>query len=187
MPHYIGRFAPSPTGLLHIGSLLTAIASYADARAHGGQWLLRMEDLDPPREMAGAADNILFTLEQFGFEWDGAVAYQSQRHALYRAALGSLKTAGLAYPCYCSRKDWHAAAQMGVDGFVYNGACRPNNVFRLHQNTRKTPAWRCCVPMAIGRISWRWWWTMPRRASPILCAGRICWFPRRAKCICNAA
>ena len=145
MPHYIGRFAPSPTGLLHIGSLLTAIASYADARAHGGQWLLRMEDLDPPREMAGAADNILFTLEQFGFEWDGAVAYQSQRHALYRAALGSLKTAGLAYPCYCSRKDWHAAAQMGVDGFVYNGACRPNNVFRLHQNTRKTPAWRMMV------------------------------------------
>ena len=145
MPPYIGRFAPSPTGLLHIGSLLTAVASYADARAHGGAWLVRMEDLDPPREMAGAADNILFTLEQFGFEWDGAVVYQSQRHALYQAALGSLKTAGLAYPCYCSRKDWHAAAQMGADGFVYNGACRPNNVFRLHQNTRKTPAWRMMV------------------------------------------
>ena len=146
MPRYIGRFAPSPTGLLHIGSLLTAVASYADARAHSGQWLLRMEDLDPPREMAGAADNILFTLEQFGFEWDGAVVYQSQRHALYRAALGSLKSAGLAYPCYCSRKDWHAAAQMGVDGFVYNGACRPNSVFRLPHHARKTPAWRIIVP-----------------------------------------
>ena len=147
MPHYIGRFAPSPTGLLHIGSLLTAVASYADARAHSGAWLVRMEDLDPPREMAGAADNILFTLEQFGFEWDGAVAYQSQRHALYRDALGSLKAAGLAYPCYCSRKDWHAAAQMGADGFVYNGACRPNSVFRLPHHARNTPpAWRIIVP-----------------------------------------
>ena len=147
MPHYIGRFAPSPTGLLHIGSLLTAVASYADARAHGGAWLVRMEDLDPPREMAGAADNILFTLEQFGFEWDGAVVYQSQRHALYRDALGSLKAAGLAYPCYCSRKDWHAAAQMGADGFVYNGACRPNSVFRLPHHARNTPpAWRIIVP-----------------------------------------
>ena len=77
--NYVGRFAPSPTGLLHIGSLLTAAASYADARAHGGRWLVRMEDLDPPREMPGAADHILNTLEQFGFEWDGEVVYQSRR------------------------------------------------------------------------------------------------------------
>ncbi|ASK27416.1 tRNA glutamyl-Q(34) synthetase GluQRS [Neisseria chenwenguii] len=121
---YIGRFAPSPTGLLHIGSLLTALASYADARAHGGRWLVRMEDLDPPREMAGAADDILRTLEAFGFEWDGETAYQSRRYPLYEETLGRLKDAGLVYPCYCSRKDWQAAAQTGADGFVYNGRCR---------------------------------------------------------------
>ena len=120
---YIGRFAPSPTGLLHIGSLLTALASYADARANGGKWLVRMEDLDPPREMAGAAAHILHTLEAFGFEWDGEVAYQSRREGLYQEALGRLKNAGLVYPCYCSRKDWQAAATAGADGFVYNGRC----------------------------------------------------------------
>ena len=111
---YIGRFAPSPTGLLHIGSLLTALASYADARAQDGRWLVRMEDLDPPREMAGAADDILRTLEAFGFEWDGGVAYQSRRYDLYHEALGRLKAKGLVYPCDCSRKDWQAAARAGA-------------------------------------------------------------------------
>ncbi|SSY80571.1 tRNA glutamyl-Q(34) synthetase GluQRS [Alysiella crassa] len=140
---YIGRFAPSPTGLLHIGSLLTALASYADARSHGGQWLLRMEDLDPPREMVGAADNILFTLEQFGFEWDGEVVYQSQRHTLYHAALDELREKNLVYLCTCSRKDWHAAARQGVDGFVYNGACASKNP---HRQPEKSAAWRIRVP-----------------------------------------
>ena len=140
---YIGRFAPSPTGLLHIGSLLTALASYADARAHGGRWLVRMEDLDPPREMAGAADDILRTLEAFGFEWDGGVAYQSRRYDLYHEALGRLKAKGLVYPCDCSRKDWQAAARAGADGFVYNGCCAGLDPQRaLH----KTPAWRVRVP-----------------------------------------
>ena len=141
---YIGRFAPSPTGLLHIGSLLTALASYADARANGGKWLVRMEDLDPPREMAGAAAHILHTLEAFGFEWDGEVAYQSRREGLYQEALGRLKNAGLVYPCYCSRKDWQAAATAGVDGFVYNGRCRVP-AQRPEANGR-TPAWRIAVP-----------------------------------------
>ena len=140
---YIGRFAPSPTGLLHIGSLLTALASYADARAHGGRWLVRMEDLDPPREMAGAADDILRTLEAFGFKWDGGVAYQSRRYDLYHEALGRLKAKGLVYPCDCSRKDWQAVARAGADGFVYNGCCAGLDPQRaLH----KTPAWRVRVP-----------------------------------------
>lgn len=141
---YIGRFAPSPTGLLHIGSLLTALASYADARANGGKWLVRMEDLDPPREMAGAAAHILRTLEAFGFEWDGEVAYQSRRNGLYQEALGRLKSEGLVYPCYCSRKDWQAAATVGADGFVYNGRCRVPA--QRPEANGKTPAWRIAVP-----------------------------------------
>ncbi|OSI07631.1 tRNA glutamyl-Q(34) synthetase GluQRS [Neisseria animaloris] len=143
---YTGRFAPSPTGLLHIGSLLTAVASYADAKAHGGRWLVRMEDLDPPREMVGAADDILRTLEAFGFEWDGEVVYQSRRYALYEDALGRLKDKGLVYPCYCSRKDWQAAAQLGADGFVYNGKCGKPDYRPSENDSAKTPAWRLRVP-----------------------------------------
>lgn len=141
---YTGRFAPSPTGLLHIGSLLTAVASYADARSNGGKWLVRMEDLDPPREMPGAASHILHTLEAFGFEWDGEVAYQSRRYALYEETLCRLQTAGLVYPCHCSRKDWQAAAAHGVDGFVYNGRCRHPDQRPALQG--KQPAWRIRVP-----------------------------------------
>lgn len=141
---YTGRFAPSPTGLLHIGSLLTAVASYADARSNGGKWLVRMEDLDPPREMPGAASHILHTLEAFGFEWDGEVAYQSRRYALYEETLCRLKTAGLVYPCHCSRKDWQAGARRGADGFVYNGRCRHPGQRPALQG--KQPAWRICVP-----------------------------------------
>ncbi|ABX73933.1 TPA: tRNA glutamyl-Q(34) synthetase GluQRS [Neisseria meningitidis] len=141
---YTGRFAPSPTGLLHIGSLLTAAASYADARSNGGKWLVRMEDLDPPREMPGAASHILHTLEAFGFEWDGEVAYQSRRYALYEETLCRLKTAGLVYPCHCSRKDWQAAARRGADGFVYNGRCRHPGQRPAPQG--KQPAWRIRVP-----------------------------------------
>lgn len=141
---YIGRFAPSPTGLLHIGSLLTAVASYADARTHQGKWLVRIEDLDPPREMPGAAADILRTLEAFGFEWDGEVAYQSRRYDLYQDTLDRLKAAGLVYPCYCSRKDWQAAATQGADGFVYNGRCR--NPQQRPDTQNKMPAWRTQVP-----------------------------------------
>lgn len=141
---YTGRFAPSPTGLLHIGSLLTAVASYADARSNGGKWLVRMEDLDPPREMPGAASHILHTLEAFGFEWDGEVAYQSRRYALYEETLCRLKTAGLVYPCHCSRKDWQTGARRGADGFVYNGRCR--NPQQRPALQGKQPAWRIRVP-----------------------------------------
>lgn len=210
---YVGRFAPSPTGLLHIGSLLTALASYADARAHGGKWLVRMEDLDPPREMVGAAEHILRTLEAFGFEWDGEVAYQSRRHHLYEDALGRLKDKGLVYPCYCSRKDWQAAAGMGADGFVYNGRCRvPEH--RPSENG-KPPAWRIRVPdevigfddaivghyaqnlasdigdFVLLRADGFWAYQLAvvvddaERASRILCVGRICWCLRRDKFFCN--
>lgn len=141
---YTGRFAPSPTGLLHIGSLLTAAASYADARSNGGKWLVRMEALDPPRKMRGAESHILHTLEAFGFEWDGEVAYQSHRYALYEETLCRLQTAGLVYPCHCSRKDWQAGARRGADGFVYNGRCRHPGQRPAPQG--KQPAWRIRVP-----------------------------------------
>ncbi|TDR71047.1 tRNA glutamyl-Q(34) synthetase GluQRS [Paludibacterium purpuratum] len=121
---YRGRFAPSPTGLMHAGSLMTAVGSFLEAKAHGGQWLVRIEDLDTPRMVPGAADEILRTLERFGFAWDGPVEYQSRRHALYREALDGLIRQGLAYGCRCSRREIQAEAPRGVDGFVYPGTCR---------------------------------------------------------------
>lgn len=115
---YIGRFAPTPSGYLHFGSLVAALASYLDARAAGGQWLVRMEDLDPPREVAGAADAILRTLESYGLEWDGAVLYQSQRHSIYAAAVDRWLSHGLAYACTCSRK------QLEGSNGIYPGNCQ---------------------------------------------------------------
>ncbi|HPV32953.1 MAG TPA: glutamate--tRNA ligase family protein, partial [Methylotenera sp.] len=96
---YVGRFAPSPTGPLHFGSLVAAVASYCDAKVNHGKWLLRIEDLDKPREIAGAADTILRQLEAFGFEWDGEIIYQSQRHAFYTEAFQQLNAQHLLYPC----------------------------------------------------------------------------------------
>jgi len=115
---YVGRFAPSPTGPLHFGSLLSAIASYLDARANKGTWLVRMEDLDPPREPPGAAAEILAQLQQFDLEWDGAVLYQSSRLTAYAEALQQLLDAGLCYACACTRP------QVRAMGNVYNGHCR---------------------------------------------------------------
>jgi glutamyl-Q tRNA(Asp) synthetase len=135
---YRGRFAPSPSGALHFGSLVAALASYADARAAGGEWLLRVENLDPPRELPGAADQILHTLETFGFAWDGPVLYQSDRFAFYREISEGLKQQGLAYPCSCSRKQLAAIARHGIEGPIYPGSCRgaglldrPNRALRL--------------------------------------------------------
>ncbi len=99
----IGRFAPSPTGPLHFGSLVAAVASYVDARSCGGKWLVRMEDIDTPRVVAGADADILWTLERFGFEWDGPVVYQSTRLEAYREALERLRAIGAVYGCSCSR------------------------------------------------------------------------------------
>jgi glutamyl-Q tRNA(Asp) synthetase len=122
---YRGRFAPSPTGPLHFGSLVAALGSYADARAARGEWLVRMEDLDPPREQAGAADAILAALEAFGFEWDGPVVWQSRRGDAYRDALDRLAALGATYPCACTRKELQDSALAAPDGsLVYPGTCR---------------------------------------------------------------
>ncbi len=102
---YVGRFAPSPTGPLHWGSLLAAFGSWLHARRHGGRWLVRIEDLDPPRERPGAAAAQLATLARLGLHPDGEVVFQSRRHALYRRALDALVERGLAFPCRCSRAD----------------------------------------------------------------------------------
>ncbi|WP_051219639.1 tRNA glutamyl-Q(34) synthetase GluQRS [Oceanobacter kriegii] len=101
---YVGRFAPSPTGPLHFGSLLAALASYLDARAHNGRWLVRIENLDPPREDPQAADSILHILEAYGFDWDGDVRYQSDRNDAYEAVLQQLIASADSFPCVCSRK-----------------------------------------------------------------------------------
>jgi glutamyl-Q tRNA(Asp) synthetase len=121
---YRGRFAPSPTGPLHFGSLVAALASCLDARANRGEWLVRIEDVDQARTVAGAAADILRTLEAFGFEWSGAVVTQSRRTELYRDALDRLRHLGVAYDCTCSRKDIAATARRGVEGPVYPGRCR---------------------------------------------------------------
>lgn len=120
----IGRFAPSPTGPLHFGSLVAALGSYLQARRRGGRWLLRIEDLDPPRVQAGADQAILRSLEAFGLEWDGPLIYQSERQEAYAAALQQLVEAGHAYGCACTRKQIQAAGRRGPAGFVYPGTCR---------------------------------------------------------------
>ncbi|WHP80937.1 tRNA glutamyl-Q(34) synthetase GluQRS [Edwardsiella anguillarum] len=117
-PEYVGRFAPSPSGDLHFGSLIAALGSYLRARACGGRWLVRIEDIDPPREVPGAADRILRALDHYGLRWDGPVLYQSQRHEAYRAILDQLHRQGLAYYCTCTRQRIHAL------GGLYDGHCR---------------------------------------------------------------
>ena len=122
---YRGRFAPSPTGPLHFGSLVTALGSYLRAKSLGGEWLVRMEDLDPPREQPGAADDILRMLETYGLLWDGPVIYQSQRHMAYAEALATLTQQQHTFPCGCSRKQIaEAIAETMAEHSVYPGTCR---------------------------------------------------------------
>jgi len=156
---YVGRFAPSPTGDLHLGSLYAAAASYLDARAHGGRWLVRMEDVDRTREVPGAADGILRTLESFGFEWDGEVLRQTERDAHYTAALDALAARGLTFECTCSRL-------MLVEEARYPGHCRTHAprsgvaaAIRLRVNPREVHlvdriqgAYRQDVAAAVGDV-----------------------------------
>lgn len=115
---YRGRFAPSPSGLLHFGSLITALASYLDAKSQSGEWLVRIEDIDPPREMEGASQLILDTLFDFGLHWDGDVVYQSQQTKQYQDVLNQLLASNSAYTCQCTR------AQIKALGGIYQGHCR---------------------------------------------------------------
>jgi len=124
MSSYVGRFAPSPTGPLHFGSLIAALASYMEAKAAKGKWLLRLEDLDAPREQPGAADQVLRALERFGFEWDGPPERQSARTERYAAAIHDLAQRGFAYACGCTRKELEDSA-LAIDGSrIYPGTCR---------------------------------------------------------------
>ncbi|WP_449554681.1 tRNA glutamyl-Q(34) synthetase GluQRS [Lelliottia amnigena] len=118
---YIGRFAPSPSGELHFGSLIAALGSYLQARANNGIWRVRIEDIDPPREVPGAAETILHQLEHYGLNWDGDVLWQSQRHDAYREHLAWLRAQGLSYYCTCTR------ARIQSAGGVYDGHCRHLN------------------------------------------------------------
>lgn len=138
---YVGRFAPSPTGPLHVGSLVAAVASWLDARAAGGRWLLRMEDLDRPRCEPGAADTILRQLEAYGLVWDGDVLVQSQRDDAYAEALDALRRQGAVFPCTCTRSQLAQAPRNAEGETFYPGTCRnglpPGAVAR---------AWRVRVP-----------------------------------------
>jgi glutamyl-Q tRNA(Asp) synthetase len=140
---YRGRFAPSPTGPLHFGSLVAAVGSYLDARANSGEWLLRIEDVDEPRTVAGAVDDIQRTLESFGFEWDGEVLTQSRRLDLYHAALVRLQLDGEVYPCACSRREIaDSTSRVSVDGgLAYPGTCRDGL-----GDGRAARSWRLRVP-----------------------------------------
>jgi glutamyl-Q tRNA(Asp) synthetase len=143
MKRYRGRFAPSPTGPLHLGSLVSALGSYLDARAHHGDWLVRIEDIDGPRTMRGAAEHILKTLHRFGMRCDAPPVAQSARTALYQQALMQLSEAGLVYPCGCTRKeiaDSLASTHLRHTTLAYPGTCRAG------LQGKPARAWRIRVP-----------------------------------------
>ncbi|KNE27184.1 tRNA glutamyl-Q(34) synthetase GluQRS [Achromobacter spanius] len=154
---YVGRFAPSPSGPLHAGSLVAALASWLDARAHGGRWLLRMEDVDTPRTVAGAADAIMAQLNALGLHWDGDIMWQSQRSAAYQSAFDTLAARGLIYGCGCTRREIADSALRGqtapgADGErPYPGTCRHGL-----PPGRQARAWRLRVPDGIERFKDRW-------------------------------
>lgn len=138
---YRGRFAPSPTGPLHFGSLVAAVGSYADAKFHHGKWLVRIEDVDVQRTIPGAAHHILDTLEKLGMEWDEDIVYQSRRSKIYQEALEVLNQQGLLYPCTCSRREIADSSISGLYGFIYPGTClnKPASIENAHALRIQTP------------------------------------------------
>lgn len=140
---YVGRFAPTPSGPLHLGSLVAALGSWLDARAAGGRWLLRIEDIDPPRCPPGAVDQIYRQLEAFGLEWDGEIRHQSTRGATYQAALDRLVADRMAYPCGCSRREWQQHGH-------YPGWCRHGS-----RHPERAQAWRLRTDKGIQPVCWQ--------------------------------
>jgi glutamyl/glutaminyl-tRNA synthetase len=161
---YRGRFAPSPTGPLHAGSLVAALASWLDARAHGGVWLVRIEDLDPPRETAGAAQDILATLAAFDLESDEPVLYQSARSEPYAQALQRLLDAGLAYACGCSRRAVRSDCGCRIRPTTGSASSTAPVASRASRWRARSATSYCAAPTACGPTSSRWWSTMRRRA-----------------------
>jgi len=129
-PAYIGRFAPSPSGPLHFGSLVAALGSYLQAKSQQGKWLVRIEDIDPPREVSGASEDILATLQAYGLAWDDEVVYQSQQTAHYEQVLASLEQQQLSYACTCTRKI------IKQQGGLYRGNCRTSNLSNIDNALR---------------------------------------------------
>ncbi|MCK2185554.1 tRNA glutamyl-Q(34) synthetase GluQRS [Halomonas getboli] len=154
MSAYRGRFAPTPSGPLHVGSLIAALASFLDARLARGHWGLRIEDVDPPRCPPGASDAILRQLEAFGLHWDGPVAWQSARDDAYATALARLEALGLAYPCSCSRKQWRDYPI--YPGWCRDGLCEPD----------KPHAWRLRSDLGLRPVRWEDRLFGPQRFDP---------------------
>ena len=136
MTTYVGRFAPSPTGRLHMGSLVAAVGSFVHARSSGGRWLVRVEDLDPPREMPGASAHILETLSIHGLNWDEEVMYQSQQLQRYQSVIEQLLEEKQAYYCQCTRSVLLKRAAQGAYGIIYPGTCRHLNLQRESLSVR---------------------------------------------------
>ena len=155
-PSYVGRFAPSPSGPLHLGSAVAAVASYVDARAHGGRWLLRIEDLDTPRVVTGATDIILQQLYTLGMRWDGEVVHQSRRLSVYQAVFDVLLSLNCIYPCGCTRREI-ADSALNMPGSQlsgerpYPGTCRHG----LPEG-RQGLSWRLRVPEGVVAFKDRW-------------------------------
>jgi glutamyl-Q tRNA(Asp) synthetase len=168
----VTRFAPSPTGRLHPGHAFSALRSHDLARANGGRFLLRIEDIDAGRSRAGFVDGIVEDLRWLGIAWDEAPVHQSTRLSAYRAALGALGAAGLLYPCFCTRADIAAAASAphGPEGAVYPGTCRHLDPAARQQRMQDEPhAWRLAMDQAIafvGPLTWHDAMAGEARAEP---------------------